>query len=255
MKTKRLFHKLFADYFLLNMILIVNLVHFGLMIVYTIWNRADYRYFALHFNTQGGVWDFIKFVVQFLLPSVLAWLSAVAYRLIDKKPKVWRGLVRAVSAVAILAAGISSLILTFIFEPSMPVASFTRNEKNVFQYDTMVMQSLPSSNCPDLTREIPAHAEDVEFSYWYIDIMDYEWKISVAYTLPEQEYAALRDDVLILLEEIDGMSVTEEAGVVTWDTGDYRQNLGRAYTWLSFRYDDEACRIWYDLSCFRYENY
>ena len=80
MKKKHLFHKLFADYFLLNMILIVNLVHFGIMIAYTVWNRMDYRYFAIHFNTLGGVWDFLVFVAKFLLPSVLAVVFAVLYK-------------------------------------------------------------------------------------------------------------------------------------------------------------------------------
>jgi len=55
MKIKRVFHKLFADYFLLNMIMIVNLIHFGIMIVYTIWNRSDYRYFTREFRRQFGV--------------------------------------------------------------------------------------------------------------------------------------------------------------------------------------------------------
>lgn len=255
MKIKRVFHKLFADYFLLNMILIVNLIHFGIMIVYTIWNRSDYRYFTVHFNTPGGLWDLLKFTALFLLPSVLAVISALVYRQVDKKPKFWRGLARAVSAIAILAAGIVSLVLTFIFEPSMPFASFTRKEENIFQYDTMVLQSLPSTNCPDLTREIPEHAENVEFSYWYIDIMDYEWKISVSYTLPQGEYEELRDDQLLLLENLDGMQVTEEDGAVIWDSGDYREDLGRAYTWLTFGYDDAECRIDYAIRCFRYEGY
>jgi len=254
-KKTRLFHKLFADYFLLNIVLIVNLIHLGIMIVYTVWNRMDYKYFALHFNREGGLWELLVFLFKFLLPTVLAYVSAVAYRLIDKKPKFWRNLVRAVSVVLILIAGIQSFVLTFIFEPSMPVASFTRNEEHIFRYDTMVHQSLPSTNCPDLTREIPEHAEDVDFSYWYIDIMDYEWKIHVAYTLPAEEYVAMRDAALLQLEAMEDMQVTEEDGFVIWDTVDYRENLGRAYTHLVYAYDDDACRISYDLSCFRYEGY
>lgn len=255
MKKKRLFHKLFADYFLLNMVLIINLVHLAIMIVYTVWNRMDYEYFAFHFNTQGGFWELLWFLLRFLMPSVLAVLSAMAYRLIDKKPKIWRKLVRLVSVLLLSAAAIQSLILTFIFEPSMPIASYTEDPANIFQYDLMVRQNMPSSNCPDLTREIPEHAEDVEFSYWYIDIMDYEWRVNVAYTLPAAEYEALRDDALSLLQEIEGMTVTESDGWVTWDTVEYREDLGRSYTRLVCGFHDDECRITYTWDCFRFEGY
>jgi len=255
MKKKRLFHKLFADYFLLNMVLIVNVVHLTIMLVYTVWNRMDYQYFAFHFNTQGGIPELLWFLLRFLMPSVLAVLSAMAFRLVDKKPKIWRKLARLLSVLLLSAAAIQSLILTFIFEPSMPIASYTEDPANIFQYDLMVRQNMPTANCPDLTRAIPEHAEDVEFSYWYIDIMDYEWRVKVAYTLPAAEYEAMRDDAVALLNELEGIQVTEADGWMTWDTVEYREDLGRAYTRVCFAYNDTECRIDYEWDCFRFEGY
>lgn len=252
MKTRRL-HKLFADYFSLKMVLTVNLIHLIGMLIYTVASRLDYRYFGLHFNTAGGFWDVAALLLRFLLPTVLAFVFAFVFRWVDRRPKALRTAVRVVAFCAVAAAMIQSTVLTFIFTPTMPLASCTKNPANLGQYDEMVRQSLPSSNCPDLFRTLPEHAEDVDYSYWYIEIMDHEWKISVAYRLPEAEYKALRDESLALLEAMEDMTVTETATGATWDTVDYRQNLGRANTHLVFSYDDATCRVSCLLDCFRYD--
>lgn len=252
MKQRRL-HKLFADYFGLKMVLLINLIHFAGMLIFSVASRLHYRYFALHFNTAGGPKDLARLLFFFLLPSILAFLAALLFRAIDKKPKALRTAVRAVTFCAIAAAMVYACVLTFIFSYSMPFASCTKNPANIGKYDEMVMQSLPSNSCPDLIRAIPEEAEDVDFSYWYIQIMDHEWKISVAYSLPEERYRAVRDDALGKLEAMGEMTVTETEAGVTWDTVDYRTGLGRAYNRVTFTYDDESCRITYVLDSFRYD--
>ena len=252
MKQRRL-RKLFADYFGLKIVLLINLIHFAGMLIFSVASHLHYRYFALHFNTVGGPWELARFLFFFLLPTILAVLAALLFRAIDKRPKALRTAVRAVAFCAIAAAMVYAFVLTFIFSYSMPFASCTKSPENIGKYDDMVMQSLPSSNAPDLIRSIPEAAEDVEFSYWYIRIMDHEWKISVAYTLPEESYRAARDDALGKLEAMGEMTVTETEAGVTWDTVDYRTGLGRAYNRVTFTYDDKTCRITYILDSFRYD--
>lgn len=254
MKKIRL-RRLFADHFLLKVALVVNLVHFSAMLISAFASRLDYRYFAIHFNTPGGIWDLLRFFVLFLLPSILAVAFVFLLRAVDRKPKPVRTAAQAVCTIAMLAAMAYTVVLTFIFQPSMPFASYTRNPDHIFDYDQMVMQSLPTSNCPDLTREIPEGAENVEFSYWYIHIMDDEWKISVSYDLPEETYRQLRDAAIAQLEAMEGLSVTETETGTTYDTVDYRQNLGRAWTHLVFSYDDESGHISYLLDCFYYSRW
>jgi len=253
-RLKRIFRRPYSDYFGLEMIALGNLVHFLFVAITTLVGRLDYQYLTLHINIPDGGRRFLLVVAAFLLPAVLTWIFAVLFRLLERKKKLWRVLIRVAAAVALTVAIGNAMVNSLLFEPTAPLASYTEDPEKVFQYDEPVMLNLPATNCPDLIRSIPETAEDVEFSYWYIQIMDYEWNIRVAYTLPEEEYRALRDKLTAQLDAIRDLRITETGETVTFDTVDYRSNLGRANTKLKICFDDATGRVDYTISCFTYKN-
>ena len=251
-KLRKLFRRPYSDYFVLEMIMLGNLAFFLFVAATVVIGRLDYRYLTLHVNIPNGIPRFLRMITLFLLPTGCSWLFAVCFRLLERKKKIWRVLVRIIAGIVLVLVLATSLVQTALFEPTAPLASYTENPAHIFEYDEPVMQSLPSTNCPDLTRFIPEQAQDVEFSYWYIQIMDYEWRIHVAYTLPEEDYRALRAQIVAQYDAMKDIQVTEHNGTVTYDTVYYRTNLSRANTTVCTVFDDNACRIDYTLSSFLY---
>ena len=90
------------------------------------------------------------------------------------------------------------------------------------------------------------------FSYHYFQIMDYEWTIHVAYTLPEAEYTAKRDQIIGQYDAMGDIRITELGNFVTYDTVEYRTDLSRANTKVTTTFDDSSCRIDYTLCGFMY---
>jgi len=251
-KLRKIFRRPYADYFVLEMIMLGNLALFLFVAATVVIGRLDYRHFAIHVNIPNGVSRFLSMVVQFLLPTALCWVFAVFFRLLERKKKFWRAIIRIAAGIILVISLGNSFVQIALFEFTAPLASYTENPEHIFEYDEPVMLNLPSTNCPDLIHSIPEGAQDVEFSYHYFQIMDYEWEIHVAYTLPEDTYLEMREQLIAQYDALRDILVTEQDGTVTYDTVDYRTNLSRAGTRVSTTFDDSICRIDYTLSCFLY---
>lgn len=254
-KWKHIFHKPLADYFVLEIVLLGNVVHFLFMLIMTLLKRRDYLFMTFHFNIPDGEIRFLKLLVLFLLPSLLVWIFAILFRLLERKKKIWRILIRVAAGIALAVTCTVALVQSAIFEPTFPLASYTEKAKNIGTYDRVPASSLPSTNCPDLTRFIPEGAENIEYSYWYIHIMDHEWTIHVSYTLPEDTYQELKETIVAQYDAMHDIQITEQDGVVTYDTVDYRENLSRARTTVAVTFEDDIRKIDYTLSSFLYDGY
>lgn len=252
-KRPHLLRKLFDDHFLLELAWGLNAIHFIFMVIYTAFMCRDYRYFGLHFISTQSFWNFASYLVQFLAPTLMAFLFAFLLNCLDHSPRFLQNTVSALFGILLVVAIFRSFLLTPAFKPTMPFASYTTRVSNIGQYDEYVLHNPPTQGCPNLAYVLPESAQEVDFSYWYIHTYDHEWQIQVSYTLPRAEYTALRGEILEKFDNMEEIQSWEADGWHYLTTGDYREGYGRAYTKVDFSYSDSACRISYLLSCFYYE--
>lgn len=252
-KRPHLLRTLFDDHFLLELIWCLNAVHFIFMVIYTAVMCRDYRYFGLHFISTQGFWNFVSYLVQFLAPTLLAFLFAFLLNCLDHTPRLLQNIASGLCGILLVLAVFRAIALTPAFKPSMPFASYTTRVSNIGQYDEYVLHNPPTQGCPNLAFSLPESAQDVNFSYWYVHTYDYEWQIQVSYTLPEADYTALREEMLDKFNNMKGIQSWQTDDWNYLSTGSYLEGYGRAYTKVDFSYSDSACRISYALACFYYE--
>lgn len=253
-KGKKFFKELYADHFVLYLAAIFNLVIILLLLgAFCIGYAGKYRYFTFHFTSWASAGEFALYLLRLFLPCLLTVPMALLLNALMHKPQWLQNIISLLCGLALLWSIGNTVKFAFIARIMLPVASYTTNAANFGQYDEYPTKNPPSTGCPNLAFSMPKNAENVEFSYWYIHTLDYEWKINVSYSLPKEEYEALRDEQLAKLDAMENITRTQEGNVVRLDSGDYREGYGGANTIVIFAYCDETCTIWYTLDCFQYE--
>ena len=251
-RKKSKLSRLYADYFILQLVLWANLIHLALMLLLTLIHYSGYRYLNVHMNNVGGWPELLQFLGTFLLPSLLSLISVLIFNWVDRKKQFLRGIVKGILGIMIAAAMLYTIPLSLVFKTTMPLASYTTNPKNFGRYDTACQNNPTTLGPMNLAYSMPKEAENVSFSYWFIDTFNCQWEIHVHYTLPEGSYASLRQDAEAVFGRMEDVRETTENGVHTYDTGDYRQDMGQAWTIVGFSCNDETREVDYTLRCFIY---
>ena len=237
---------LFADHMLLELALFFNLAHFAVMLVLSVLDHRDYRYFALAFTSAGGVWDFLKFLALFLMPSILAVAFALVLSAVSGKPAWVRKPLTALAAVSILGFMGYAVLLSSVFTSMMPFASHTAKPENFGKYDKTVMENVPTSNCPVSITEIPAGAENFRYSYTYVSTVDFEWTVEASYTMPQAAYQAQK----AAMRSAMTAACTPVAAGTGYSTDGWLDVFGKAKTQLDFSFDDGSRTLLYHFRAF-----
>jgi hypothetical protein len=242
--------ELFADHLMLELAVVFNCLHFLILLTASLLDHRKYLYFSLAFTSAGKLGELVRFVVLFLMPSILAVVFALLLNAVSKKPAWVRKPLAALGGVSIAAFMVYALVCSAVFTSMMPFASHTTKPEHFGKYDEKVMANVPTQNCPVSITAVPDGARDFRCSYTYTRTVDYEWTVEASYTMDAAAYAAQKAAMTQSLRAACTPEITRAGSLTRCSTGDYLDVFGKAATFVSFVCDDDARKISFTLSAF-----
>lgn len=206
------------------------LVNIGMIVLSFVFYRYHYPTICLKKLGPSHIW----ILILPFLPTILALIGKISFSKLTENKKLTK-----IFFIALVLSILIGCIFTVFFIILPPISSSTKDSSRYMQLDGEFDKETPLLK-DFYPEKIPANADEVTYFYErYSSLFSDEIEITASWTLPQDEYTALKNDTLNLSIFKD-KNVSEDSGKGTV------QNVSEVMdTKFVFEYNDDLNYVAY----------